>query len=47
VAPTSLFTQEDPIGLAGGRNLNGFANGDSVNFSDPLELCGNWDSWEV
>ncbi|HVX41708.1 MAG TPA: RHS repeat-associated core domain-containing protein [Gemmatimonadaceae bacterium] len=40
------FTQADPIGLAGGRNLYGFANSDPVNFSDPLglwpcpELCG-------
>ncbi len=24
------FTQEDPIGLAGGINLYGFANGDPV-----------------
>lgn len=40
------FTQEDPIGLAGGLNLYGFAGGDPVNFSDPFglwpcpELCG-------
>ncbi len=26
------------IGLAGGLNLNGFANGDPVNFSDPFGL---------
>jgi RHS repeat-associated protein len=32
------FTQEDPIGLAGGMNLYGFANSDPVNFSDPLGL---------
>lgn len=32
------FTQEDPIGLAGGLNLYGFANGDPVNFSDPFGL---------
>lgn len=32
------FTQEDPIGLAGGINLYGFANGDPVNFSDPFGL---------
>jgi len=32
------FTQEDPIGLAGGMNLYGFAGGDPVNFSDPLGL---------
>jgi len=33
------FTQEDPIGLAGGLNLYGFAKGDPVNFSDPFGLC--------
>jgi hypothetical protein len=32
-------TQEDPIGLAGGVNLYGFAAGDPVNFSDPFGLC--------
>lgn len=32
------FTQEDPIGLAGGLNLYGFASGDPVNFSDPFGL---------
>jgi RHS repeat-associated protein len=35
------FTQQDPIGLAGGLNLYGFANGDPVNFSDPFGLCAN------
>lgn len=35
---TGRFTQEDPIGLAGGMNLYGFAGGDPVNFSDPLGL---------
>jgi RHS repeat-associated protein len=29
------FTQEDPIGLAGGVNLYGYAGGDPVNFADP------------
>ncbi len=29
------FTQADPIGLAGGLNLYGFANGDPVNFRIP------------
>ena len=35
------FTQEDPIGLAGGINLYGFANGDPVSYSDPygLKVC--------
>ena len=36
---TGRFTQEDPIGLAGGVNLYGFAGGDPVNFSDPFGLC--------
>jgi hypothetical protein len=35
------FTQEDPIGLAGGLNLYGFAGGDPANFSDPFGLCPN------
>lgn len=33
------FTQEDPIGLAGGLNVYGFAAGDPISFSDPLGLC--------
>jgi len=38
---TGRFTQEDPIGLAGGLNLYGFAGGDPVNFGDPfgLKVC--------
>ena len=32
------FTQEDPIGLAGGVNVYGFAEGDPVTYSDPLGL---------
>jgi RHS repeat-associated protein len=32
------FTQKDPIGIAGGMNLYGFADGDPVNFSDPFGL---------
>jgi hypothetical protein len=36
---TGQFTQQDPIGIAGGMNLYGFANGDPVNFSDPFGLC--------
>lgn len=35
---TGQFTQEDPIGLAGGLNAYGFAGGDPVNHSDPFGL---------
>jgi len=35
---TGRFTQEDPIGLAGGLNLYGFADGDPVNLADPFGL---------
>jgi RHS repeat-associated protein len=35
---TGRFTQPDPIGLAGGLNLYGYAGGDPVNFSDPFGL---------
>jgi RHS repeat-associated protein len=35
---TGRFTQEDPIGLAGGLNLYGFAGGDPVNYADPFGL---------
>ena len=35
---TGRFTQEDPIGLAGGLNLYGFAAVDPVNFGDPFGL---------
>ena len=35
---TGRFTQEDPIGIAGGLNTFGYANGDPVNFSDPFGL---------
>ena len=38
---TGRFTQEDPVGLGGGMNLYGFVDGDAVNYSDPLGLCGN------
>jgi uncharacterized protein RhaS with RHS repeats len=34
-----LFTQPDPIGLAGGLNLYGYADGDPINKSDPFGLC--------
>src|SRR5262249_44554328 len=38
------FMQEDPIGLAGGLNLYGFAGGDPVNYSDPFGLWP-WPDW--
>jgi RHS repeat-associated protein len=33
------FTQADPIGIAGGLNLYGYAGGDPINSSDPFGLC--------
>jgi len=39
---TGRFTQEDPVGLAGGLNLYGFASGDPVDFDDPLGLWPGW-----
>ena len=39
---TARFTQEDPIGLAGGMNLYGFAAGDPVTYSDPFGLTPCW-----
>jgi uncharacterized protein RhaS with RHS repeats len=33
-----LYTQQDPIGIAGGLNLYGYAGGDPINFSDPFGL---------
>lgn len=35
---TGRFTQEDPIGLAGGANSYGYAGGDPVSNGDPLGL---------
>jgi uncharacterized protein RhaS with RHS repeats len=37
-ASMGLYTQQDPIGIAGGLNLYGYANGDPINFSDPFGL---------
>ena len=37
-ATSGQFTQQDPIGLAGGLNLYGYAGGDPVNRSDPFGL---------
>jgi RHS repeat-associated protein len=33
------FTQEDPIGLAGGLNVYAFGYGDPVSYDDPYGLC--------
>ncbi|NNC28352.1 RHS repeat-associated core domain-containing protein [Longimicrobium terrae] len=38
-AQAGRFSQEDPIGLAGGLNAYGFAAGDPVSYSDPYGLC--------
>jgi RHS repeat-associated protein len=35
---TGRFTQKDPVGLAGGINLYGYAAGDPVTYSDPFGL---------
>ena len=36
---TGRFTQQDPIGFAGGSNLYGYAGGNPVTYSDPFGLC--------
>jgi RHS repeat-associated protein len=36
---TGQFTQSDPIGLGGGLNTYGFADGDPVSYDDPYGLC--------
>ena len=38
-ANTGRFTQQDPIGIAGGANGYGFAGGDPVNYQDPFGRC--------
>lgn len=38
---TGRFTQEDPIGVSGGLNLYGYANGDPITYSDPFGLCAS------
>ncbi|NNC28350.1 RHS repeat-associated core domain-containing protein [Longimicrobium terrae] len=40
-AQAGRFSQEDPIGLAGGLNAYGFAAGDPVSYSDPYGLCAD------
>jgi RHS repeat-associated protein len=42
---TGQFTQQDPIGLAGGLNLYGFGDGDPINFGDPFGLCPPESPW--
>ena len=46
---TGKFTQEDPIGLAGGLNVYGFAAGDPVSYGDPygLKVCFRGTAGEV
>jgi RHS repeat-associated protein len=39
---TARFTQEDPIGLAGGMNVYGFAEGDPATYADPYGLTPCW-----
>jgi RHS repeat-associated protein len=36
---TGQFTQTDPIGIAGGLNVYGFADGDPVAYADPYGLA--------
>jgi hypothetical protein len=38
-AETGSYTQEDPIGFAGGVNLYAYAGSNPVSYSDPYGLC--------
>jgi len=38
-AMTGRFTQEDPIGLAGGLNVYGYAGNNPLSYTDPFGLC--------
>jgi RHS repeat-associated protein len=42
---SGTFTQPDPMGIAGGLNAYGFADGDPVSYSDPYGLCTEADHW--
>ncbi|MEN8376323.1 MAG: RHS repeat-associated core domain-containing protein [Gemmatimonadota bacterium] len=41
-ATTGKFTQEDPIGLAGGINLYNYSGNNPAGFTDPFGLCIPW-----
>ena len=43
---TGRFNQEDPVGLAGGLNVYGYASGDPANYSDPFGLM-TLQGWEI
>ena len=41
-AKTGRFTQEDPIGFAGGSNLYAYAGNNPATYTDPFGLCTPW-----
>ena len=46
IANEGQFTQQDPMGVAGGASVHGFAGGDPVNCADPFglrECPAGWD----
>ena len=42
---TGRFTEEDPIGVAGGLNLYQYAGNNPASFTDPFGLCSKADNW--